>query len=64
MRDMPTPGTPVSCPPDRGQEGYRGIVTGAGESDQISHQGVPFGWVSVRHPRGHSAVWPSNRLTA
>ena len=60
----PKDGQAVSCPEDRGEAAYRGIVESSGETTQVSHQGHPFVWVTVRHPRGHACVWPSNRLAA
>lgn len=60
----PEDGQTVACPADRGDEPYKGTVMSAGDVEQRSHRGEPFVWVSVRHPRGHSVVWPSNRLAA
>ena len=54
----------VSCPPDRGDEGYQGRVMGVGETEHRSHKGDPYHWVTVRHPRGSKHLWPSNRLIA
>ena len=52
----------VSCPPDRDDAGYRGMVTEVGEDVHLNHAGQAYRWVTVRHPRGTSHVWPSNRL--
>lgn len=60
----PEDGQTVNCPKDRGDDAYRGIVVSSGDVEQRSHRGEPFVWVTVRHPRGHSSVWPSNRLAA
>lgn len=59
---VPYPCGAVSCPPDRGDAGYVGMVTGVCDKVHVSHQGKPYRWVTVRHPRGTSHVWPSNRL--
>lgn len=54
--------SPVSCPPDRGDDGYTGRVMSVGDTVHHNHQGIPYRWVTVRHPRGSQHVWPSNRL--
>lgn len=54
-------GQSVSCPADRGDEAYRGIVTHVSEDVNKSFNGQNYVWVTVR-ANGRSAVWPSNRL--
>lgn len=54
-------GDRVSCPPDRGDAGYRGVVEAVfGEVIGGMTQYIPF---VVRHSlEGHKSVWPSTRL--
>lgn len=59
----PTVGSQVRCPPDRGDDGYVGKVEGVSDTVNQNRFGHPFVWTTVRHPRGHASVWPSNRLT-
>ena len=59
----PHDGQSVTCPEDRGDPAYRGIVTSADDEVRKNHQGYPYVWVSVRNPNtGRTSVWPSNRL--
>ena len=59
---LPTAGSKVRCPADRGDEAYDGVAEAIAETVSHNHLGHPFHWVDVRHPRGHIVVWPSNRL--
>jgi len=57
------PGVTVVCPPDRGDKGYRGVVTHVGLNlctHSLLHE--PYLWVEVQHPSGSKHIWPSNRL--
>lgn len=54
----------VTCPKDRGDDEYKGTVMAVADAVEHNHLGEPFRWVTVRHPRGHNGIWPSNRLKA
>lgn len=63
----PARGSQVTCPPDRGEPGYSGLVLDVGDDVQHNHKGAPFVWVTVRrliHGKATRHVWPSNRLEA
>lgn len=65
---LPTPFRPVdghtvTCPEDRGDPGYHGIVVSSGSEIHENTNGQPYVWVSVRNPQGNTAVWPSSRLS-
>jgi len=53
----------VSCPPDRGNKGYRGTVAYVGNVNDVhkSFFGDEYLWITVKGPE-HESVWPSNRL--
>lgn len=58
------PGQTVRCPEDRGQAGYAGRIDHRTDDVYETHDGKSkYIWVTVRHPRGHASVWPSNRLS-
>jgi hypothetical protein len=58
------PGQVVRWPEDRGQEAYSGRIDHKSDEVSETYDGkTKYIWVSVRHPRGHASVWPSNRLS-
>ena len=57
------PGERVHCPADMGAPSYRGEVLEVGEAELTNSAGQPYRWIKVRHPYGHSVIWPSNRLS-
>jgi len=59
----PRDGQSVTCPEDRGDPAYRGIVESCGTTVHRNVSGHPYVWVTVRNPHGgRKSVWPSNRL--
>jgi len=59
------PGQRVTCPPDRGGEGYDGKVVSVGPETCKTWNGIDFLWVVVETPYQdrHKTVWPSTRLS-
>lgn len=54
-------GDRVSCPADRGNNAYQGVVSFVSTSEYKNALGVPYIWVNVKG-NGKETVWPSNRL--
>ena len=55
-------GQKVKCPADRGDTAYYGTVVSFSEMVNYNSQGTAYVWVTVRHPKGSTHSWPSNRL--
>lgn len=68
-------GDKVWCPPEFDKAGYGGTTGGVGYSGTVEYMppdleratylnihDVAYIWVSVRHPKGTTHIWPSNRL--
>lgn len=61
MKEFPKINDSVDCPPDRGNAGYRGVVTGVGYNVHTNSLGIKYVWCDVKGPE-HTSVWPSHRL--
>ncbi len=58
-------GQTVKCPPDRGTNGYMGIVSIIPTPlyEYVNSANEKYIWVSVKDKYNNVAVWPSNRIS-
>lgn len=57
-------GQRISCPPDRGDQGYVGTVTYIGPEEHTNILGVKYRDVVVQDLNGkRKSCWPSHRIT-